>query len=532
MTITGYVRSLTARFFSLLVLAGLISLGIAPLIGLTSTASAAPSDDATNKLAVDLASPAVVRIISNVSGKVTCIACTSDGHDIVFPLNGGTYNLQFSGLGAFIAPDGYILTADHVVDYSNDQAVIMDFLNSAIKEAAQTFNTTTGNMIAIFNELIKENKVTVPTQVTSQRAFLSTAYTGQLTNPAQVEGFDVTRIVAKSPVNKQDVAIVKVEAHDMPFLKLATANEIKVQDTVTALAHPGNADTGDFATLFDPTSSDVNTVNGLLSVSVDTGQVTAQKKLSDGTLVYEISGISSVGSSGAPALDEKGAIIGFVDANPTNDPTTLLVPGGSVASYVQQAGISKPAGAFMNQWTKAITEFDTTGACHFTNAVSDFKRLQTGYPNFGGVRPFLKDAQAKATPSECPAPSLLSRVGGLLALGLSALALIAVVVVAIMVLRRRSSQPQLTPAGVPTAPYGYGAALPTPYPTPPAQPQQPEAQQPITPYPTTLAPAPAQQAAMPAPRACANGHPVAEPMATFCPQCGAPVNPLPQQQQA
>jgi hypothetical protein len=310
----------------------------------------------------------------------------------------------------------------------------------------------------------------------------------------------------------------------MPFLKLATASTIKIQDIVTSVAYPGNTNTGDVTTLFSPTNSDVNKLNDLLSVSATSGQVTAQKKLSDGTLVYEMSGIGPAGSSGGPVLDAKGAIIGFVDVNPASARTTLLVPSQVVTSYAQQAGISNPMGNFMTQWTQAITEYGATGPCHFTKATSDFKKLQANYPNFGGVRPFLQDAQAKATPSECPAPAPLGGVGGLLALSLGALALIAVAVVAIVMLSRRNRQPRVAPAGLPTAPYGYGAVLPTPYPTP-AQPQQPEAQRPVTSRPATPEPAPALSAAMPAPRVCANGHQVAEPMAAFCPQCSAPVNP-------
>jgi S1-C subfamily serine protease len=553
-----HIRRLAARFFSLTLLAGLITLGVAPAVGLVSTAGAAPAADASNKHGVDLASPAVVRIISNVSGQVICKGCANNGDDIAFPLAGGTYNLQFGGSGAFIAPDGYILTADHVVDYENNSGIIVDFLDAAIKEAAQVFDTTQDQMLTIFEQLIHQDKIRVPTRVGSQRAFLSTAYTGQLQNTAQVQGFDIARIVAHSPVDKRDLAIVKVEAHDMPFLKLASANEIKVHDTVTPVAYPGDADTGDFAALFNPAGSDVNTINSLLGASVNTGRVTAQKTLSDGTPVYETAGISFHGSSGGPVINGKGEIVGFVDAGLANARVVDLVASDVVKSYAQQAGIANPTGPFMTQWTKAINEYDATGPCHFTNAAADFKKIQTSYPNFGGVRPFLQDAQTKATPSECPAPSPLGGALPLLGLGLGVLALIAVVVIAVVARGRRNRhdrQPRLAPAGVPTASYGYGAAPATPnmhgQPTPqmpqtPMPAATPAAQQPYgmsastgpvsstrhsaplapTPYPAT--PAPAQPVAMPATRTCANGHRVTDPMAASCPQCGAPVNLAPQ----
>jgi S1-C subfamily serine protease len=86
--------------------------------------------------------------------------------------------------------------------------------------------------------------------------------------------FGVESIVVRSPHEKfgystlpamlrDDVAIVKIGAHDLPYLTLASASTIHVQDSVTALAFPGDADLDNFPVLLDPTRSDVNTLNSL-----------------------------------------------------------------------------------------------------------------------------------------------------------------------------------------------------------------------------------------------------------------------------
>ena len=586
-----FIKRRVVRGASLSLLAALMAmmltplLAVAPVAGAHAAPGAAPADGA-NRHGVNLASPAVVRIVSEVDGQVVCKGC-NQGSDITFPLDGGTYALAFSGSGAFISSDGYVLTADHVVDYANNDQIILDFFNQAVSEFAQATNTSQSDAQALFLELVNQDLIRVPTQVTAQKVFLSTAYTGSLNNPSQVTSYDITRIVASSSVDKQDVAVVKVEAHDMPYLQLAPGNTVKVQDTITAVAYPADADTGNFTALLSPGSGgNVNTANSLLTVSVNTAQVTGQKTFADGTPVYETSGLANHGSSGGPVIDTQGRIIGVVDAiavsgGQEDTRVVYLIPSDVAAQYVRQAGATS-GGAFMQAWTKAISEYDATGPCHFTNAKRDLTTLKNSYPAFGGVTPFLTDAQGKATAAECPAPGPnLAVIGGICG-GL--LVLLAIVAVLIFAVTRRGKKPQAQPAVAggympaptpnmygqqqlpPGAPGGYTPQLQTPtpgytptpqattpyaptmpsgvgaapYAAPPTATPQPQAYPPQpqqaygTPQPTPQPPMQPQQPMQPAPtpqpapspatRVCANGHTVADPSAQFCPVCGAPVH--------
>jgi S1-C subfamily serine protease len=540
-----FIRRRVVRGASVSLLAALMAMALTPLLAFAPVAGAQPathaaSADSANIHGVNLASPAVVRIVSEVDGQVVCKTCANDGGDISFPLDGSSYALAFSGSGAFISSDGYVLTADHVVDYTNNDQITLDFFNQAVAEFAQATGTSQSDAQAIFLELVNENLITVPTQVVSQKVFLSTAYTGSLTNPAQVTSYDITRIVANSPVAKQDVAVVKVEAHDMPYLQLAPANSVKVQDSITAVAYPADADTGDFTALLSPTSGgNVNTANSLLTASVNTAQVTGQKTFADGTPVYETSGLANHGSSGGPVIDTQGRVIGVVDAialsNGQEDTRVVyLIPSDVAAQYVRQAGATT-GGAFMTAWTKAITEYDATGPCHFTNAKRDLTNLKNSYPAFGGVTTYLTDAQSKATATECPAPGpnvgLIAGICG----GLFVLLIIAAVLIFALTRRGKTAQPAVA-AGYGATPNVYGQQLPPGTPggyAPPASTPGAGAYAPTLPSSGGAAPYAAPPAPTPQPQAYPEPQPpMQQAYGTPAPQPGypQPQTPTPQPQ--
>lgn len=473
------------------------------MLTITSPSTRAASND-SKVHGVQLASPAVVRIITLIAGQV--ILSTSEGK-VVFPLDGSSYQGVMSGSGAFISSDGYVLTADHVVDQKNNPGVYSFFLTEAIQEYAKEADVPVDKATETFQWYIDNDRMSIPIEIKSQRVFLSTAYTGPLQNTAQITSYAVTRIVVNSPPDKQDVAIVKVEAHDLPYLTLASASSVHVQDSVTAVAYPADADTeASFADLLNPTSNDVNTINSLLTPSVETGQVTAQKTLSDGTEVYETTGISYYGSSGGPIINPQGQIVGFADRfTDSSQRVTMWVPGDIVAQYAKQAGIANPEkGAFMSLWTKAINEYDATNTGHWSQAYQDLKKLHDEYPQFGGVQTFLKEAQAKAATEQSVIQSqqgpnwlIIVLVGGGIIVVLGAAALLFVF------MRRKKA-----------APYPQG---PPPQSMPAPVPAGVWTEQKIMPPPQD------RDVTLPLVKTCPAGHAVSDKEAHFCPVCGAPM---------
>ena len=429
--------------------------------------------------AVTRDSPAVVRIVSVVTAQLTCSTCAADGSDIVSPASGSAPFTYFSsGSGAFISPDGAILTADHVVDHSMNNPEDVSFVEQqAAQDIAPRYNTTSDQALLYLQN--NPSKVSIAFTVTFQRAYLSTAYTGNLHDVRHIYAFDVSSIVASSPVTKQDTAIVRINtsgvtpAPDFPYLALSIQH-VQALDTVTAIAFPADADlalnNADFTALVSPATSDPNTITSLLSPSVNSGSVTnANEVRSDGTPVYEANGISSNGSSGGPVINDQGQVIGFVDAGPATDRLTFIIPSTVVATYAAQAGVANPPqGRFMGLWAKALTDYYATGSCHWTSASADFTTLIKQYPQFGGATALADEARLKAAGESCSTTGGASTASGssgdvatgLVIIGgclLAVLALVGGVIFLVVAMLRRKPAPKppvapMTP-GYPPAPY-------------------------------------------------------------------------------
>ena len=493
-------------------------------------ARAAPRQPASSaaQQAVQLDSPAVVRIVSVVNASLTCSGCASDGSDIHSPSDGGTFTYYSSGSGAFITPTGAILTADHVIDHSMANPDEVQFVEQQAAQdiaASGQYNATSAQALQYLTDHPSQVHITFNTEF--QKAFLSTAYTGALPDTKHVYAFALAETVVSSPVNAQDIAIVRIDtggispAPDFPYLTLSD-RPVNPLDNVTAIAFPADADlalnTSDFTALADVGSSDVNTINSLLSPSVNTGTITkANEVRTDGTLVYEASSIASNGSSGGPVINDNGEVIGFVDAGPSaTDRLTFIIPSALVGKDLTNAGMaSVPPGRFMPLWTAALAQYNGSGACHWTNAANDLTTLRKQYPTFGGVTPYLAQAKSNAASETCSATGGASTTGmtsdvmaGFALIGGCAVAIIALILgiifLVIAMTRRKRRKPVPAPVATYAAPY------------PPTQAPQPSAAYP----PVVMRPVSGA-------RLCQNGHSVVEADAAFCPICGAPVQPGP-----
>lgn len=447
--------------------------------------------------AVDIAKPAVVRILTQVDGQLTVNFAA--GKSATFPQNGSNgYPLLLSGTGAFISAHGDILTADHVVN--PPRADLDAFLQqTAASDVATYINqnlkpTTPVTADQVAQALASGQLNSTPQYATpTSRVYLSTDFSGALpagtgNNIPSSQFADVDQIKQQSSFNQNDVAIIHVSGMDnLAMVQLGDSAAVQQQDTLTIIGFPGNGD--------------VNQTNptDLLSLSINKVFVSAVNKTTDsGAPVIQVGGNVEHGDSGGPALDNNGNVVGVVSFSTSNTGSTSFLQASSSAKQLIQAGnIDTTESSFQKAWAQAFGYYAATTAGHWHQAQQGFQQMANQYPQFKAVQPFLQyatqQAQSEKAPQTTPTtpgfststvlsnPWLLVGVGG----GILVLALL--VGVGVIAARRRKPAPA-TPAAAASMP----STMARPYSYP--MPAQPGVGNPPA-MPSTPAPAPSAQPA-------------------------------------
>src|SRR5712692_3370924 len=282
--------------------------------------------------AVDIAEPAVVRIITSLNGHLTVHFSASKS--VTFPQGSNGYPLQLSGSGTFISAHGDILTADHVVNPPHDQSLIQFLDMQAAPDVANFINQNfhpnpAATQDQVTQELISGQLASDQSYDPPQsEVFLSTSYTGPLSAP-DFQSIPtniyapVDRIEQQSSVNQKDVAIIHVSMNDMPSVQLGDSSTVQQQDRLTIIGFPGN---GDVSTL--PTNLLTSSVNQIFVSSIKTTDTGAQ--------VIQVGGNVEHGDSGGPALNDLGIVVGIVSFGLSDQgSTSFLQASNSTRQLVQ-----------------------------------------------------------------------------------------------------------------------------------------------------------------------------------------------------
>jgi S1-C subfamily serine protease len=384
-----------ARWFSRLLPAfGLVCLFIigTALTSTTAFASTRPGGNVADPAvrAVDIAEPAVVRIITTLGGHLT--VHFSQTNDVTFPQGtGNSYPLQLSGSGTFISAHGDILTADHVINPPHDQSLSQFLDDSAAKDVATyiNLNAKAGSQVTadqVDQELKSGQLAATPGyDPATSEVFLNTSYTGPLSAPDfsslpfQIHAA-VDRIEKESSFNEKDVAIIHTGLNDMASVQLGDSGSVQQQDHLTIMGFPGNGDVSS-----KPTD--------LLTASINTISVSSIKTTDAGAQVFQVGGNVEHGDSGGPALDSNGAVVGIVSFGlvSSNSPggTSFLQASNSARDLVQSLNLNTTPGPFQKAWSQAFTDYASTTAGHWHKSQREFEQIATKYPLFKGITPYL-----------------------------------------------------------------------------------------------------------------------------------------------
>ncbi len=404
---------------------------------------------------VDIARPAVVRIMTTMGGRLT-VRFAPLPQSATFPLNGGSYPLTLSGSGAFVSASGDILTADHVVNPPHDQSLNEFLYEAAANDVANYINQHFSvNPPYMKDEVLFELEsgafpsTPAYTSATSE-VYLSAEYTGpqsvsKLADVPSTTHAKVDRIEQESSFDKNDVAIVHVSTMtDMPSIQLGDSSGVQEQDNLTIIGFPGSGDVN-------------NAPTDLLTSSVNKVFVSAMKTTDKGAPVIQVGGNVEQGDSGGPALDEQGNVVGIVSfglAIPnTFGQTTFLQASNSAKTLVQGLHLETTPGRFQKAWFQAFTDYASSSPGHWHRALKELQQIASQYPLFQAVTSYLTVAQAQAKSERLPRPPSqpqpdVSHI--ILIVGISVVILMALIFFGVVFARRRGKKSPTTASKQPT----------------------------------------------------------------------------------
>jgi serine protease Do len=392
----------TSRSHRMVLMASMLFLLIAATIANTLTVSAdsTPGGTISDPLvrAVDIAQPAIVRIITTISGHLD--VQFPSGQTVTFPQAGQTYQEQLSGTGTFISANGDILTADHVV--SPPPQVLQDaaapdvatYISQHPNTGLQAASSTQVDQALVSNQL----KSTAHYDQKSSEVFLSTDYTGPLTAttlsdvPSTVHG-TVDKIEKESPFDQMDVAVIHAPFQDTPSVQLGDSSNVQPQDALRIIGFPGNADVNEL-----PQNLFTSSVNDITVSSIKTTQ--------SGAPLIQVGGNVEHGDSGGPALDTQGNVVGIVSfglSSPDSPgSTSFLQASNSARSLITALNLDTTPGTFQKLWSQAFTDYAATTTGHWHTAQQEFQQIATSYPQFKAITPYLTYTQTQAKTEKLP----------------------------------------------------------------------------------------------------------------------------------
>jgi hypothetical protein len=266
-----------------------------------------------------------------------------------------------------------------------------------------------------------------------------------------VHPFEIKAAGAPAGAGK-DVAVLKIEATNVPVLELGDSDAAQLLDHVTVAGYPAAADT--FA-------MDILDRQSAFEASITDGKLSAKKAAADGAPILQISAPTADGSAGGPVLDDEGKILGVTafSGDKVNGQEIsgfgFAVPSSTIKEFVRQAGAVNELGAADRLYREGL-ELYWQGK--YVSAMEKFEEVKRLYPRHSEVDRLIRGSQEAVANGAYEIDWFLTGVIAavvLLVLGLAFLLLTTVIV--FVVWRRRRSRRAARPAYAPEPDMTYAA---------------------------------------------------------------------------
>ena len=355
---------------------------------------AAAATEAELQSAVFRAKPAVVMIGVRADATAT-VRCGAGA-----PISVKPKPLGWIGSGAIIHPDGWVATNGHVVQpfyERNEAALAGELLERAVADACAEAlaslpaEARSREVRALAAEPANRSAIDI------QKALYVSLSNGK-TYPADVKGYSPPAYIevgrttdAAGTVRREfgkDIAILKIDAHDLPVVRLARySTNLHLGQALFVIGFPGVV-----------ASHELLSAESRFEPSVTVGRVSGFKQDVGGQRVIQTDAAVIQGNSGGPVFDDRGDVIGAATFTSTQGEQIVqgfnfLIPVETIREGAARAGVvPQPDSAFTRLWNHGVDLYIRD--LHY-RAYRNMAAASTIHPGFPDVERVKEDCQIK-----------------------------------------------------------------------------------------------------------------------------------------
>lgn len=349
------------------------------------------------------------------------------------------------GTGFILNDNGYVATNCHVIDLVEDEdetkkgfagQIIVDLAKSFITNLSKSLNAqlTEEEQKYILNGLAGYYVSTGSMQVKKIEKNYGVRF-GLDVQGLKVEQVKEASVVTKgNPIPGKDVAILKIDAKDLPTVSLGDEVSTEEGDKVFVMGFPGDATFHPFVaeeSVFVPTFT--------------TGIVSAIKKAKTGWNIYQIDAAIDHGNSGGPVFNDKGEVIGLatfgtidMQNGETKQNYNFFVPISILKEFMNQINIKNETSDIDKLFQAALKDFESQ---RYKAALTTFTKVEQINGNFPYIKTYISECQTNINKGLDKTPILSAGMWAII--GIVALALIAGTVLFITKRKKGSQNAQV-----------------------------------------------------------------------------------------
>jgi hypothetical protein len=315
------------------------------------------------------AKPAVVLVVSEVAADVT-VTCPGRAPQKVAP-----QPFRETGTGWFINPNGWLMTNGHVVSapHQPNEDVARKLLESAVREACGD----------VSDQLLAATSARAKIKLNPS---ISVLLGNGMRLPATVAKYSAP--VAGGGMSGRDLALLKVEAADMPTLTLGDSSSAGIGDRLHIVGFPGVV-----------LSHELLNASAKVEASVTNGAISGFKQDLSNQPVIQTDAPAAWGNSGGPAIGTSGEVLGVLtfvsmasaDQGAIVQGFNFVIPAAAVRDFLKDSGVRLgEESRFNTAWYAGLEDFFDG---RYARAEKNFDEANRLLPDLTDVRRMMAEAK-------------------------------------------------------------------------------------------------------------------------------------------